>query len=551
MLLHNFSFMRIPVHFRRILDEVMAENRLDRITADVLWALAYTLITAAAMVVMRKLIIGVSRKVEFRFRNRLYEKILSLRNDFFMRHETGDLVSRCTNDLNDVRTLLGPGIMYVPNALSRLLIFLPVLFVLNTRLLVIISLMQGALVVLIVVVLPRLRPYYRRIQEFVGTINNRAWQVISGISTIRLYTAEEREIRRFADLNETYIRRQMDLVKRSGFLWPFFLFVISLTELVILLVGGREVIEQRLTLGELLQFSVMVSYLTFPVLSLGWIMSLLQQGISAMKRIRYILDQPERCRPGMSRLSGEGMRVRVKGLDFRYPGSDRDVLKDVHLDIGADRIVGITGPIGSGKSTLLHLICGIYDPGPGKVFINGQDVCDLDPRSLMERVSLVPQRTFLFSRSLEQNVRMGSRAGDDRIREVVAHAGLDDDIGSFPDGMAEKVGERGITLSGGQKQRIAIARALVKDAPLLIFDDALSSVDSKTEALILEQLIHEPGFRTLLLVSHRISSLKHADTIHVMKSGRIVESGSHRALLGKRGLYYQMARVQRLEGDGS
>ena len=451
------------------------------------------------------------------------------------------------NDLNDVRTLLGPGIMYVPNALSRLLIFLPVLFSLNTKLLLIISLMHGGLVVVIILVLPKMRPLYRRIQEFVGTINNRAWQIISGITTIKLYTLERRETERFRDMNRTYIKKQMDLVKRAGFLWPFFLFVISLTELVILLVGGREVITQRMTLGELLQFTVMVAYLSFPVLSLGWIMSLLQQGISAMKRINHILDQPERTSSGMSPLTGDGLAIRVEDLTFRYPESDKDVLKKVNLEIPQGRIVGITGPIGSGKSTLIHLLCGMFEPGEKTIFVNGRDILTVDPDSLMERISLVPQTTFLFSRSLAQNVFMGSHQDGDKLAAVVKQAGLSEDIRSFPDGTDQRVGERGITLSGGQKQRIAIARALMKRSGVLIFDDALSSVDSKTEALILKQLKTSRDLSTLIIVSHRISSLRIADTVLVMKEGEIVERGGHRSLLRRKGLYYRMAQIQQLE----
>ena len=547
MVIHNFSYMKIPLHLKQILDEVMAENKLARIGGDIAWVLVYTTVTVTAMVFMRKLIIGASRKVEYSFRNRLYEKILSLKHDFFLQHETGDLVSRCTNDLNDVRTLLGPGIMYVPNALSRLLIFLPVLFSINTKLLFIISLMHGFLVMVIILVLPHMRPLYRRIQEFIGSINNRAWQIISGITTIKLYTLERRETNRFQEMNRTYIKKQMDLVKRAGFLWPFFIFVISLTEWVILLVGGREVIDQRMTLGELLQFTVMVAYLSFPVLSLGWIMSLLQQGISAMKRINYILDQPERVTAGMSLLDGKEIVFKTEDLTFRYPASDKDVLKDINLEIGPGQIVGITGPIGSGKSTLLHLLCGLFEPGEKRIFINGRDILTIHPDSLMERISLVPQKTFLFSRTLAQNVFMGTAPGRKKLTAIVKQAGLGEDIRSFPDGTEQKVGERGITLSGGQKQRIAIARALMKHSPVLIFDDALSSVDSKTESLILKQLISRRNFSTLIIVSHRISSLKFADDVFVMKEGEIVERGGHRALLRRKGLYHRMAQIQQLE----
>lgn len=547
MVIHNFTYMKIPIHFKEILDEIMGNNRMEVIRANIFPVVFYTLITVLAMVYMRKLIIGVSRKIEYRFRIRLYEKLLSLNYSFYIQNETGDIVSRCTNDLNDVRTLLGPGIMYVPNALSRLLIFFPVLFNLNFQMLIIISLMQGGLVVLIILILPRIRPLYQKIQEFVGSINNRVWQVVSGITTIKLYALEKTEVGRFEQLNQQYISRQMSLLKRIGFLWPFFLFVISLTELVILLIGGREVIAGRMTLGELLQFTIMVSYLTFPVLSMGWIMSLLQQGISAMKRISHILLQPDKKESGQGPLKESLFDIRINNLTFSYPGNNREVLKDISLEIRPGQIIGIAGPVGSGKSTLLQLISGIFRPDPDMIHINGRDINSLDPDGLMQNISMVPQYTFLFSKSIRQNILMSARVDEQKLDSVVKTAGLFDELGTFPDGIDQMVGERGITLSGGQKQRIAIARALMKQAPLLIFDDALSSVDSKTESHIMEEIVGKKSFSTLILVSHRISSLRYADIIYVLKDGKVVEKGTHDQLIRQQRCYYQMARFQQLE----
>ena len=550
MVIHNFSYMKVPVYFKVILDEIMGQNRAGVIRANLWPVMAYTLITVSAMVYMRKLIIGVSRKVEFRFRNRLYDKLLNLEYSFFLENETGDLVSRCTNDLNDVRTLIGPGIMYVPNALSRLLIFFPVLFRLNVQLLVIISLMHGILVTLIIVILPRIRPLYQRIQEFVGVMNNRVWQVISGITTIKLNTMEKSEILRFEKLNRQYINRQMSLVKRTGFLWPFFLFVVSLTELVILLIGGRAVITGSMTLGELLQFTVMISYLTFPVISLGWIMSLLQQGITAMNRINHILSQPEKKGFPVHFPKKKEVRIQIKNVTFHYPGDHRQVLKNVSLEIPPHQIIGLAGPIGSGKSTLLRLITGIFKPAPGMVFVNDQDIVNLNPDSLLEHISMVPQYTFLFSRTIRENMLMASPDDKRQLNAVVNTVGLKDELRTFPQGIEQVVGERGLTLSGGQKQRIAIARSLIKQSPLLIFDDALSSVDSRTESRIMKKIIENRPFSTFIMVSHRISSLRFAELIYVLKEGEIIEKGTHRELISQKGCYYQMAKFQQLE-EGS
>jgi len=547
MLIQNFTYMQIPIFFKKILDEVMGKNRLDIVIQYILLLVFYTLISVIAMIFMRKLIIGVSRKIEHRFRNRLFDKLLFLDYSFFLHNETGDIVSRCSNDLNDVRTLLGPGIMYVPNALSRLFIFLPVLFELNTRLLLILSLMYGILVVLIVAILPKIRPLFRQIQEFVGSINNRTWQVISGINIIKLYGLEKNETDRFKGLNREYISKQMTLVKWTGLLWPFFLFLISMIELVVLLVGGKDVIANRMSIGEFLQFTIMVAYLTFPVLSLGWIMSLMQQGISAMKRINYILEQPDRNMAGLETVSNDKIRIKIKNLNFKYPGVNKEVLKGISMNINSNSIIGLTGPIGSGKSTLLNLLNGILKPESGMVFINGTDIINIDPESLMEKVAMVPQQTFLFSKSLEQNILMGKKSEKGNLESIIQRAGFENDLKTFPDGYQQAIGERGITLSGGQKQRIAIARALMKGSPLLIFDDALSSVDSKTESLILEEIIKQRSFKTLILVSHRISSLKYADIIYFLQDGQIVESGKHNDLIRRRRCYYRMAKFQQLE----
>jgi ATP-binding cassette subfamily B multidrug efflux pump len=541
--------MKIPVYFRKMLDEVMGANQWTVFRSFIFPVAFYTVLTVIAMVFMRKLIIGVSRKIEFRLRNNIYDKLLSLNHSFFLKNETGDLVSRCTNDLDNVRTLLGPGIMYIPNAVSRFLIFFPVLFKLNFKLLWIITFMQGSLVVLIILILPKIRPMYQKIQEFLGFINNQVWQVLSGITTIKLYTREKTEIKRFEKLNREYISREMALVKRTGFLWPFFLLVISVTELVILLVGGKEIIAQRMSMGELLQFTVMMSYLTFPVLSLGWIMSLMQQGISAMKRIDYILSQPDAGVDRLKVLKGKDIEIKINRLGFRYPGGSREVLKDISLKIRPGQVVGIAGPVGSGKTTLLNLIGGILQPDRGMLFLNHFAVADLNPVSIMRKVSMVPQKTFLFSRSIEENILMAAVKNSEKIRAVTRSAGLESDLNSFPEGLNQIVGERGITLSGGQKQRIAIARALMKKSPLLIFDDALSSVDSRTEFNILQDIIGNRTFKTFIFTSHRISSLRYADVIFVLKDGCVIEKGNHLELIRKRKWYYGMAKFQQLEEE--
>lgn len=574
MLLQNYGYMKVPFYMKKALDEIIGDNRFSVISSDLLMIAMYTVLTVVSMFLMRKLIIGVSRKIEYTLRGKLYHKLLSLDMAFFQENETGDLVSRCTNDLNDVRMLLGPGVMYIPNALSRMFLFLPILISLSLPLMLVVMLILFVIAGLILTVMPRLRLRFKKIQEYVGTINNRVWQIISGITTIKLYTLEEIETERFKDLNEEYVRRQFAVVKIRGFLWPLLIFIFSLSELTILLIGGRQVILNQMTIGELLQFNVMVIHLAFPIFSLGWVMSLIQQGIAAMGRINYILDHPVESRDDWKTLDSEDLVFTAKNLTYRYPvqqkpllcdvegpvmfppvlklpeyNFDRDALHQLNLTIRSGQTVGITGTIGSGKTTLINLLSGLYKPEPGMLFINGIDICDIHPESLVDRISIVPQETFLFSCSIAENVSLGSdgQVNMDEVREAIRTAGLEQDILSFPDKYEQTVGERGITLSGGQKQRTAIARALHKKRSMLVFDDALSSVDAKTEAQILENLNSLDSFNTLIVVSHRISALKNADVIYVLDQGTIIEQGTHEELLQNNKLYTRLAKMQQME----
>ena len=549
MLVQNFGAVRVPAYFQKILDELTGANRGTVIGSLILTACLYAAVTVVAMYLMRRLIIGVSRQVEYRLRERIYDRLLQLDYTFFQAHETGDLVSRTTNDLDNVRTLLGPGIMYIPNSLSMFVLFFPVLFRLNGLLMVLVSSVFVAVIALVFIVLPRLQPYFLKIQESTGRINSRVWQVVSGITTVKLHTMEAGEEGRFVKLNQEFLQRNMATVKIQEFLWPTFIFVFSLTQLVIIFVGGRQVISGAMSLGQLLQFNVMITALTFPVLSLGWIMSMIQQGISAMGRINTILQGPVEQRSDWQRLHGPTVAFEVKDLSFTYAGHEKPCLRNVSLSISPGEFIGVTGTIGSGKSTLVNVLTGLLKPVRGTVFVNGTDIRDIEPAALLQNFGIVSQSPFLFSRTLAENIAMGKDGAPDhpQVKDAAELAGLSGDVASFPQGYGQMVGERGITLSGGQKQRTAIARALMKDSPIVILDDSLSSVDARTESTIIDNLRRLKGEKTLIVVSHRISPLKGADRIYVLEDGKIVEQGSHADLVARGGLYERLVRYQQME----
>jgi len=549
MLVQNYGAMRIPGYFQKIVDEIGGANRASVIVSLLVGAAVFAAITVVSMYLMRRLIIGASRLVEYDLRERIYDRLLELEYSFYQSHETGDLVSRTTNDLDAVRTLLGPGIMYIPNSISMFAFFFPVLFRLNTMLMVVVSSVLVAVVALIFLVLPHLQPLFRRVQEATGKINSRVWQIVSGITTVKLHTMERGEEERFVVLNREFLKRNMATAKVQEFLWPTFIFVFSLTQLVIIFVGGRQVIGGTMSLGQLLQFNVMITALTFPVISLGWIMSLIQQGISAMGRINVILDGPVERRSDWTHLAGDSVSLEARSLSFAYPGQERLSLRGVSLSVAPGAFIGITGTIGSGKSTLVNVLTGLQRPDRGMVFVNGVDIRDVEPTAMFTKIGIVSQSPFLFSRTISENIAMGRDRGSDdgRVRAAAALAGLTGDIAGFSEGYAQMIGERGITLSGGQKQRLALARALMKDSPVVILDDSLSSVDARTEATIIENLRGLKGAKTLIVVSHRISPLKDADRIYVMDEGRVLEQGTHAELVEQGGLYERLVRFQQME----
>jgi len=497
----------------------------------------------------RWVVIGISRDVEFDLRNDLFAKLESLSYSYYQRHRTGDIMARATNDLNAVRMLLGPAIMYSANTLVYTAGALSFMIAISPKLTFYTFLPLPITSVVIQSFGRKIHDRFERIQAMFSDISARAQENFSGARLIRAYVQEDAEIRLFETENQEYIRRSLKLVRLMGMLWPTLELMLGCAVVLVLWLGGREVLDGRITVGQFVSFSTYMMQLTWPIIALGWVINIFQRGTASLVRINEIMrEQPEiKDEPGAVGHEVEG-EIEFRRLNFSYEG--KQVLHEVNLRIPAGSSLAIVGPTGSGKTTLVSLIPRIYDAAPGAVLIDGDPIRKYSLASLRHSIGFVPQETFLFSDRIRENIALGvESATDQQIHDAAAAANIAVDIEGFPEGYETLVGERGITLSGGQKQRTAIARALIRNPKILILDDALSSVDTHTEDKILNQLRDAMRGRTTIFISHRVSTVRNADRIAVLHGGRIVELGSHDELLALNGYYSDLYNKQLLEEE--
>jgi len=527
----------------------------------------------------RWIVIGVSRDIEFDLRNDLFARLEILSYSYYQRHRTGDIMARATNDLNAVRALLGPAIMYSANTIVYTAGALAFMISLSPWLTLYTFLPLPAVSVVIQTFGRRIHDRFERIQAMFSDISARAQENFSGARLIRAYVQEEAEIRLFEAENQEYIRRSLRLVRLMGMLWPTLELMLGCAVVLVLWLGGREVIRGlshvtlvsnpgiphpgislpaitttlslsgSMSVGQFVAFSTYMMQLTWPIIALGWVINLFQRGTASLIRINEIMhEQPEiEDAPGAQDLEIAG-EIEFRGLNFGYEG--KQVLHDVNLRVPAGSSLAIVGPTGSGKTTLVSLIPRIYDAEPGTVLIDDRPIREYRVASLRKNIGFVPQETFLFSDRIRENIALGvDSATDQEIHSAADAANIAADIESFPEGYDTMVGERGITLSGGQKQRTAIARALIRNPKILILDDALSSVDTHTEDKILNHLRDVMRGRTTIFISHRVSTVRNADRIAVLHGGRIVELGTHDELLALNGYYCDLYNKQLLEEE--
>lgn len=495
----------------------------------------------------RMRMLGAGRRIEYEIRNDYFAHLQRLHQGFFHHTRTGDLMARGINDLNAVSRLVGAGIMHSFNTVVMFLAASVLMITIDPPLAAVVLGILPLVTVVFVVLGRRIHQRYERVQEQFSTISARAQENFSGIRVVKAFAQETAQIEAFSAINREYVHRSLRLARTAGALWPTMTFILGLVAAAVLWQGGLAVVAGRITLGQLVQFFGYLMMLSWPMIALGWTTTLFQQGFASMNRLEEILNtQPAIASPAAAVDERPRGAIEFRNVSLSYGGTP--VIRGVTLAIPAGSTVAIVGPTGSGKSTLASLIPRLLDVTAGAVLVDGRDVRAYRLEALRGSIGMVPQEPFLFSDTLEENLAWGTEAGDGRrVRNAAETAQLAGDVAEFPLGYQTMVGERGVTLSGGQKQRATIARALARDPAILILDDALSSVDTRTEEEILQGLRRFMATRTSILISHRISTVRHADLLVVLDEGRIVERGTHASLLAEGGLYADLYQKQLLQ----
>jgi ATP-binding cassette, subfamily B, multidrug efflux pump len=526
---------------------------------------------------MRKILVGVSRKIEYSIRSDFFSHLQALDSSFFSNNRTGSIMALITNDLDAVRNFIGPGLLNLFNTIFIFISTLIVMFLINVKLSLYSLIAIPILPVLVSRLSSMLYQRFKKSQEQYAVLSARTQESIAGIKVVKSFTQEANEINTFADLNLEYIKKNMSLAKVRSIFWPAMIFIGGIGTAVVLFVGGRQVISGVLTLGQFVQFSAYIGSITWPLISLGWVINLVQQGSVSTGRINKILTrEPKIAEPKTSlkikRFKGN---LKFNHVWFKYinetgyevytkqRSSTKNgwIVKDINFEIPSGIQVGVVGFTGSGKSTIANLIPRLYDPQKGHISIDGFDIRNIPLGVLRQSIGYVMQEPFIFSKSIKENILFGKETLlsnltgselDQKIMEAAIISHLHEDIEIFPDRYETLIGERGVTLSGGQKQRLAIARAILIKPSILILDDSFSSVDTNTEELILRDLrehISVGSRTTCILISHRISTIKNSDLIMVLDEGKIKDTGNHKELMKKSSIYQKLYYRQQLSEE--
>ncbi|CAG5003985.1 putative multidrug resistance ABC transporter ATP-binding/permease protein YheI [Dyadobacter sp. CECT 9275] len=507
--------------------------------------LGMALLKGIFLFLVRQTIIVMSRHIEFDLKNDVYRHYQTLPTSFFRKHNTGDLMARISEDVSNVRMYVGPALMYGINLIVLFFLVISYMLTVSTKLTAYVLLPLPVLSVSVYVVNNMIMKRSQEIQKQLSGLSTYVQEAFSGIRVIKSFVQEKHSFDNFEKEAENFKRKSLKLTRVDSFFYPIILLLIGLSNILIIYIGGQEIINGNLTPGNITEFILYVNILTWPVMALGWTTSQIQRAASSQARINEFLNEKTTLVSEKNLIKSLEGGITFRNIGFIYPDSGIQALKHFDLEVKQGESVAILGTTGSGKSTLAHLLCRLYDPTSGEILIDGIPLKDYDVHAYRRQIGYVPQDVFLFSDSIRNNVRFGSSDMPmERIEQAVKDADLYRNIQDFPQGFDTVLGERGITLSGGQKQRLSIARAIARDPRILILDDCLSAVDTHTENIILNNLKRIMDHRTSVIISHRVSSAKLADTIVVLSDGAIIEKGTHAELMGNNGAYRELYEKQ-------
>ena len=545
-----------PKLLGRVIDELNSSEGIDLALVFIYagFIIGIMLVRGVTLFYMRYILIGTSRHVEYDMRNRLYKHMLNLEPNFFHKYKTGDLISRLSSDFEQVRMIYGPGIMYTANVVLLTILCL-ISMVAIDPILTLCALIPMITLTFIIKIIGK--KYYERskqVQEELAKLTTFVNENLQGVRVLKSYVKEQFAENNFAKLNKTYIKRNLDLAKLSGFFRPVFIFIAGVSSIVIMWVGGIRIVESKtMTIGNLVEFLRYIEILSMPLMAMGWVISIFQRGNASYQRIQKIASTEPTISDtdvteNISDLEGN---INIQNLTFSYDRSDHPALQNVSFQIKRGEKVALIGPTGSGKTTMVSLLLRLYEAPPFTIFFDNIPIKEIPLKTLRAHFGYVPQENFFFPESIFENIHFGNRGTKDmsNVVEVSKLAFFNDDIESFPKQYEEVVGEQGITLSGGQKQRLGIARALSGKPSIFIFDDSFSNIDSSTEKKILDNLHKDYQDNTVIIVAHRASTIRYVDKIIVLDHGRLVESGSPDELVDAKGYYAHLLEHEKLAHD--
>ncbi|MBI5789104.1 MAG: ABC transporter ATP-binding protein [Candidatus Schekmanbacteria bacterium] len=553
LVLTNLVSLTAPWVLKTAIDQLRQSLTHKRLFYYAALILGISIVQGIFRYLTRQILIGASRHIEYHFRNDITLHLQKLPWSFFIKHKTGDILARTTEDLNAVRMAIGPGIMHFSHTIVLFFVVAGLLFYINPVLAFWALLPLPVFSLYIKKNTKRVYQSFMSVQQKLSALTSHVQENFSGIRIIQAYQREEASIETFQKLGREYIQGNMELARYWGLLLPLMMLIYGLGQIIVLMLGGRQIILGQLSLGEFVAFNAYLAMLLFPMMALGWVMNLFQRGAAAMERISLILDEPEQENRGqLSETPAKG-EIEFRHLHFSYETQNKKwALKNINLKIPAGTTLGIVGAVGAGKTTLVNLLPRLLEISQGQILIDNQEIRNIPLKALRSLIGYVPQEGFLFSASIKENILYGFEClidkcnEEEKIIEAAQISQIWEEIHTLPERFETKLGERGITLSGGQRQRTALARALIRDPKILILDDSFASVDTYTERKILQHLKPFMAGRTCLIISHRISTVMDADRIIVLDEGEIVQQGRHEDLIRNPDGFYAKTYAKQL-----